>query len=287
MKRTAALVSALALCFTLLTSCGTGAPPAANNGGTSNGNTNTEASYVFRVAHGDDPTDTCWKHRWCNRWGELMQEYSNGQICYEVYPSGQMGDETEMTSSCSLNSLEGTIVAATNLANYVPAVNYNNLPFMFDNCDEAREVGAKMGDFVMEKSIEEGNVRTTISYTIPRQLSTKKAVTCLADIKGMKVRVPSTDSMIKCYEAWGATPVVISWAETYTALQQGVADAQDNPIQLLRDGKLCEVQNYVTDTDYLIQCNCFVMSSDWYNSLPADCQAAVDRRHRRGDPVHL
>lgn len=262
-------IVALLLCVVLvLSACGQAAAPAAPA---------AKATYVMKIGHGDEPTETCWKHNWCLEFGRLVEEYSNGQIEVQVYPSSQLGDEMEMFSQVGMGTLEACAGGATNFANFAPSLNFANIPYMFDDAQQARKVGAALTDWVMERTLEEANTRCVISYTIPRQLSSKEPVTCLADLKGMKVRVPQTASMLACYEAWGANPIVVAWAETFTALQQGLADAQDNPIQLLIDAKLGEVQKYVTDIEYLIQSNCFCVSQAWYQTLPEDCQKAIDR----------
>ena len=68
----------------------------------------------------------------------------------------------------------------------------------------------------------------------------------LNDIKGLKFRVPQSAILLACYKAWGANPVPISWAETFTALQQGLVDGQCYGYITFLACKFNEVQKYIT-----------------------------------------
>jgi TRAP-type C4-dicarboxylate transport system substrate-binding protein len=72
----------------------------------------------------------------------------------------------------------------------------------------------------------------------------------MADLQGLKVRVPQNALMIASYEAWGANPTPMAWPETFTALQQGVVDGQDNPYIVNYTMKFQEVQKYITPLHY-------------------------------------
>jgi C4-dicarboxylate-binding protein DctP len=91
-------------------------------------------------------------------------------------------------------------------------------------------------------------------------------------MKGLKIRTPPIESIIKCVQALGGNPVSIPYGETYMALKTGVADGQENPLANIGDMKFFEVQKYMTLIDYQFHPEPFDVNLKWFNSLPADLQ---------------
>ena len=81
--------------------------------------------------------------------------------------------------------------------------------------------------------------------------NSKRPITTMADLKGLKIRVPAVELQLAAFRSWGVEPHPLSWSETFNALQQGVVDGQENPYAIIRDQKFWEVQKYVTDLHYM------------------------------------
>ena len=90
--------------------------------------------------------------------------------------------------------------------------------------DVVRATTGPAHDLLNGYAIREGGFRILgWTYTDYRYISnSRKPIKNLNDIKGLKFRVPQSAILLACYKAWGANPVPISWAETFTALQQGL-----------------------------------------------------------------
>ena len=93
-----------------------------------------------------------------------------------------------------------------------------------------------------------------------------------ADMKGLKIRTPPLESIIKAMEALGASAVSIPYGDTYMALKTNVADGQENPLANIGDMKFQEVQKYMTMIDYQFHPEPFDVNLDFFNSLPVDLQ---------------
>ena len=91
-------------------------------------------------------------------------------------------------------------------------------------------------------------------------------------MKGLKMRTPPVESIIKAMEAMGANPVSIAYAETYMALKTGVADGQENPFMNIATMKFHEVQKYLTVINYQFHPEPFCVSPAWFNGLDKDLQ---------------
>lgn len=96
-------------------------------------------------------------------------------------------------------------------------------------------------------------------------------------MKGLKVRTPPIESIIKAMEALGANPASIPYAEVYMALKTGVADGQENPFIDIEAMKFNEVQKYLTIVNYQWHPDPFAVNLDWYNSLSSKHQKIVKK----------
>jgi TRAP-type C4-dicarboxylate transport system substrate-binding protein len=72
-------------------------------------------------------------------------------------------------------------------------------------------------------------------------------------------------------------PVVVAWAELYTALKTKVADGQENAVATFLVPKLYEVQKYMILDGHFYSINSVLINKKWYDSLPKDLQAAIDQ----------
>ena len=111
----------------------------------------------------------------------------------------------------------------------------------------------------------------------PGLLHTKKPVTKLEDLKGMKIRC--TGLATKIVTALGGTPVAMPMGETYDALSSGVVDGSMAPQESLKSWKWGEVVKYTTEyygasysTGIFV-----VMNKDKWNSLPPDIQKIIEK----------
>tara|TARA_R110000751_G_scaffold28422_12_gene74112 strand:+ start:1106 stop:1624 length:519 start_codon:yes stop_codon:yes gene_type:complete len=105
--------------------------------------------------------------------------------------------------------------------------------------------------------------------------NSKRPVTSLEDLEGMKIRVPQNKIMLATYQAWGASPISMSWPEVFTGLQQGVIDGQDNPDIVNYTMKFQEMQKYLTEVHYQYSLQPIVMGGAHLQqalcaSIPAD-----------------
>ena len=68
----------------------------------------------------------------------------------------------------------------------------------------------------------------------------------------------------------------MNWSETYTALQQGTVDGQENPLPAIDAASVQEVQKYVSMWNANYDCLFFCINQDLYDTLTPEQQAVVD-----------
>ena len=97
------------------------------------------------------------------------------------------------------------------------------------------------------------------------------------DLKGIKLRVPGGVWRVKMFQAYGANPSPMPFAEVYSALQSGVMDAQENPFSQIASAKFQEVQKFLSLTGHVYTPAFLIVSEDFWKKLPKDVQATIAR----------
>lgn len=125
--------------------------------------------------------------------------------------------------------------------------------FVYDDNDHGYKVWTgTLGQEVSAKLEQQYDITIAgVGLRGGRELTSNKAIRTPADLQGVKVRV-TNPLRSQIFEAYGALPAPLSIAELYGALQQGVFDAQENPVPTIWGNKFYEVQDYLNLTDHVI-----------------------------------
>jgi TRAP-type transport system periplasmic protein len=204
---------------------------------------------------------------------------SDGAIVVRNLDGGVMGSEQDMAQKVKLGTLHMAAVTSNNVAQLAPSINVLVLPYL--NASPAELLGDKgllrPGPWLDElnKRVlkESGTVRIIGGFTNDfRKFFTKnKCVETLADLQGLKIRMPKNPVMEQLWKAWGVSTFAISWAETFGAIQQGVVDAFDSPLDVIPSMGFHAHIKYVIDTYYLPQAALLIVNERWWQGLsPAD-----------------
>ena len=102
-----------------------------------------------------------------------------------------------------------------------------------------------------------------------RNIYSKKEITKLDDVKGMKIRVQATKTEDTHFPAYGTQTVHMPFGEVYTSLQTGVVNAAENGINVYMANKHYEVAPILSITEHEANNNCIWVSDKTWNSLSA------------------
>jgi C4-dicarboxylate-binding protein DctP len=151
------------------------------------------------------------------------------------------------------------------------------MPFFFpDQASLMKVARSSIGTMIMKDAEKYGIKMLAFGDGGSRHFTNNvRPIKSPADMKGLKIRTPAIESIIKCVQTLGGNPVSIPYGETYMALKTGVADGQENPLANIGDMKFFEVQKYMTLIDYQFHPEPFDVNLAWYNSLPADLQKVL------------
>ena len=212
------------------------------------------------------------------RFKEVVEDRSEGKVEVQLFPSGQLGDETEMIQNVRAGNLDIAVVGIANTVPFVKKLGILTMPYLFDDMyDVVRATTGPAHDLLNGYAIREGGFRILgWTYTDYRYISnSRKPIKNLNDIKGLKFRVPQSAILLACYKAWGANPVPISWAETFTALQQGLVDGQCYGYITFLACKFNEVQKYSTEVHYTYQLQPMILSQRAFRKMSPEMQTLI------------
>ncbi|MDO4328556.1 MAG: TRAP transporter substrate-binding protein [Lachnospiraceae bacterium] len=207
-----------------------------------------------------------------------LEEKSGGNLTVNIYPSGQLGSESDMVTSCQEGDLTFLISGLHALVNNVPETSIVNLPFMFDNVEQARKTFA---DETVRKELNAGFEKSNMKLVLLadqgfRCLSTNKEITGPDSFKGLNIRTLTNQDQVEAWKMLGTNPTPIDFSELYLSLQQGVIDSQENPYDIIDTNKFYEVQKYFTNSNHIYHTISVNIGTSTYDSMPAEYQKMID-----------
>ncbi len=201
-----------------------------------------------------------------------INKRTNGRYEIDVFPASSLGKETDINQALSLGTVD--IIYTGNLfagRSYGPLA-IAGAPYMFRDLDHWKAYGKSS----LFKELAEGYKKATghqivaTTYYGSRHVTSNKPIHTPADMKNLKIRVPNAPLYMMFPKAVGANPTPLAFAEVYLALQQGVVDAQENPLPTIKAKKFYEVQKYITLTGHIRDSLLTIISSSRWNRLSAD-----------------
>ena len=266
------LAFTLAACMSLsLAACGQKSAPASSGGAASASASTGAASEpkkeVVELKWGSVHPETQVVTQMMMRAIEEINANAEG-IHITGYPNGVLGGSSDLVEGVQEGMVDIITEGPAQFASWIPKAAQVEAPFLWQSVEHMQK--ALNGGYkdTLNELFEDIDVRILGSfYYGTRQLTTNKPVTTLADLKGMKIRVPQSDLYIKMIESWGASATPMNINELYMALQTGTVDGQENPLTTYESYKFYEVVKNVTLTNHIICPNMIFMNGDVWNSL--------------------
>lgn len=209
---------------------------------------------------------------------ELVEARSNGEIEVKIYHSKSIGNETEILQQIQLNTVQMGIITGGPFDTFDPIVRVINYPFLFKDHTQADQVlDGPIGQEILKSLESSGFKGLCFSENGFRNLTNnKRPVKGPQDIEGLKIRVMSSALHREIWQTLGANPTPMPWP-IYTELEQGVIDGQENPLWVMEVYKFYEVQQYMTLTRHVYSPHIDVASLVWWQKLEAKTQDLLQK----------
>ena len=213
------------------------------------------------------------------KFAELVEAKSGGKLKVTVFPGGTLGSDQANLSALQGGTLEMASMNSGIFASIVKDFEIYDFPFLFGDAKEADAVVDGPFGASLHKKLEDKGIVGLAYYELGfRELTnSKRPITKVEDIAGLKLRVIPNAINIDWVSALGANPTPLPFPELYSALEQHAVDGQENPVATIQGAKLYEVQKYMTLTNHQYNPQSVVISKKFWDTLsPAEHKAVQD-----------
>jgi TRAP-type C4-dicarboxylate transport system substrate-binding protein len=191
---------------------------------------------------------------------ERIGEVSGGQLEREVFTAGSVGGEDEIVESVSLGMIQIYMGATAPLVNYVPQLS----------------MWGPVGDEITDLTVKKGfRILGWADSGFQGFYNSRRPITSLADMKGLKMRVMKNNIRVKAMNSYGASAVPLAWTETYGAMETKVVDGCENSYETYRSGTQYEVAKYFTESDHAFMTATIIVNEKFYQSLSPKVKAVI------------
>lgn len=233
------------------------------------------AEFEFRLGHPLQPTDETQTAM--VSFANAVKERTGGRVAIEVFPADQLGVQKEVGEMLVQGANVMQFTDYLFLAQWVPDAGILQAPFLLNKLDDWHKLAKSDWMKDLETRLKKKNIRvlSNNNYFGSRSIIGPKPVRTPDDIKGETIREAAAPMYVEMAEAWGARPVVMGFAETYTALSQGVVDFVECPPQAMLSSKFTELRKVVSLTNHMVNWNPVIVSESSFSALPEDLQQIV------------
>ncbi|HET6522475.1 MAG TPA: TRAP transporter substrate-binding protein [Geminicoccaceae bacterium] len=210
---------------------------------------------------------------------QLLGEKTGGRLSIQVFHSSQLGEEKDTIEQTQFGVLDMNRVNLAPLNQVAPETVVLGLPFLFRSVEHMHEVlDGEIGQQILDAMEPHGLIGLAFYDSGARSVyNSKRPVTSIADMNGLKVRVQQSDLFIAMIQALGANPTPMPFGEVYSGLQTGVVDGAENNWPSYHSTRHFEVAPYYSLTEHSMTPEMLVMSKlTWDRLTPEDQQAVRD-----------
>lgn len=219
-----------------------------------------------------------------DHWGQVAEAFkaevedkSGGAITINISPSGTTGDWPQSIEGLRIGTNQIVLQSVGALDRYGTIAGIEAFPYLIRDLDHFNKVyfgpvGAELFGAIEEQT---GFRLLGAAYRGARKLSANRPAATLDELAGLKLRVPPLKMYRETWENLGASPVPMGFAEVFTSLEKGLIDGQENPLEVIRNASLFEVQDYVMETDHVIGAMTLIFNAAYFDGLPEDTQTVL------------
>ena len=223
-------------------------------------------------------------NRTMQKFADLTVQYYGQPVNFVMHKNQEIGLEKDYIAYMNQGvSVDYAIVAPSHMSTFSKMATIMDMPFLFRDPDHWEKVLSDEG--VMKPIYDDVKKRADIlmvgySGGGTRQLIVKRPISNMAELKDLPIRVMGAPIQTRMFEAIGAAPTVIAFAEVYNAIQTGVIDAAENEAAGINKMKFYEVGPYIGLTKHAITIRPLCFSGKSFRKLPDALQAAVIKAGR-------
>ena len=217
---------------------------------------------------------------YAQRFKQLIEERSQGEVEVTVYPYGTLGTSDQLTEQLHMNIVQFAMASPGHLGKLIPEVQVFLLHWIFTDDPEINNrainhdsaLRARLDSLYSRKEMQ----LLSIFSEGWQVWTTNKAVRHPDDFRGVKIRVMTSPLLLAAYEAYGASPTPLSYGEVYSALQLNMIDGQENPVFAVHEMSFYEVTDWMIFARHAPFITSVVANQGFYQRLSPSHRAMLD-----------
>ena len=213
-----------------------------------------------------------------NFFAKRIAEETNGRVKVDVYSDGVLGSESEMWEGVKVGTLDMFVTSPGNVGTFGPAYQFFDLSYLFaSKAHRDKVANGPIGEKMNKMLAEKGGMIVLGQFggSARNMILTGRKIEKLEDLKNMKMRVWPAPIVVKTWESLGTIPVVVAYAEAYSALQTGVVEGAENETSTFITQKWYEPAKYIIMTEHSITVRPLLIGKKQFDKLPEDIQQAM------------
>ncbi|MEC9482450.1 MAG: TRAP transporter substrate-binding protein DctP, partial [Halomonas sp.] len=218
---------------------------------------------------------------------DLVESRTGGDVAVSIFGGGQLGSEGETGAQVQDGgrALQSTILTSGAMSSFYQDYQAVTAPFLFDNWRQAWAFfdSEWFADF-MQGTVDAANMRYLGTFDdgggFVAFTNNDHLIKTVDDLKGLNIRTEENPAHVATMQALGASATPLPWGELITALETGLADGQFNAPVINTTYGLDEVTDYTTLTGHVYNSASWMVSEDWFQSLPEEYQRVITEAAR-------
>jgi C4-dicarboxylate-binding protein DctP len=236
-----------------------------------------QQTFVCRMGHSEalgSPLSNAFE-----TWTKVLNEKSGGKIQAQHFPASQLGSYTQNIEQNRLGTIQVTTGGPDTEEIIAPEIAACGGAPGFIYVNEAHVDRVLQGDIGKEIS-QIARAKTGVEFVDYgevgfRHVLSKRPVTNMADIKGLKLRTPEIKLWVDFWKKLGANPTPLPYAEQYSALSTGLIDGLEADVFSIKGFKWGEQAKNLTLTNHWFLPKATRVNARWLDSLPKELQDLV------------
>lgn len=239
-----------------------------------NSTTNEELSITF--SHNQSVAST--EHMGALKFKEVVEEESGGKVKVNIYPSSQLGALREQVESTQIGEIDITMQPAAVITPFEDDVKIIDFPYLWPT--EAEEMyqvlDSEAGNKILA-TLDDSGLKGLGFWPGGYKLMTTKEgeIKTPDDLDGLTMRIMESPVLVEQYKHWGGNAIPVAYSEVYNALQLGIVDGQENPIQTVYMNNYYEVQNNIIESYHGSMTYILTANKEWFDNLDSEVQGYI------------
>jgi TRAP-type C4-dicarboxylate transport system substrate-binding protein len=218
-------------------------------------------------------------HQFAQDYAALIEQESGGRIKAEVYPASQLGSIPRQIEGTQFGSIQCEVVPPEFMVGLDERFELMAAPGLVESQAHGQRLAGDpaVRKLMLSLGADKGLHGAALFMAEPAEMITKNPVRHLADFKGKKIRIFASQFQSEAFDRLGVTPVAMTLGDVLPAIQQGAIDGAVTGMGPIVNFHMIDAAKYVTAVDQPAIFIIVEINRKWYDALPKDLQAIVDK----------